>query len=253
MLDRLDRATDIGLEFLSHVGINWSPHPTSDDVDQEYAQISQRLGDRSIEELVDLPLMTDPDWRATIDVLVTSASPARFMDSNLSSLILGRIINLSLEHGHTDGSCFAYVYSDLGLNRSGFRFAKLGFDLMESRKLVRFKPKVYLGFALSSSWAKHLSVSHALLRRAFEAAREAGDLVYMGYALRTLLTNLIASGTSLVETESEAVRALEFARKAQFGLVFDIVSGQLALISDIAGSNVGFRLVQRQRIQRKQL
>ena len=253
VLDRLDRATDIGLEFLSHVGINWSPHPTSDDVDQEYAQISQRLGDRSIEELVDLPLMTDPDWRATIDVLVTSASPARFMDSNLSSLILGRIINLSLEHGHTDGSCFAYVYSDLGLNRSGFRFAKLGFDLMESRKLVRFKPKVYLGFALSSSWAKHLSVSHALLRRAFEAAREAGDLVYMGYALRTLLTNLIASGTSLVETESEAVRALEFARKAQFGLVFDIVSGQLALISDIAGSNVGFRLVQRQRIQRKQL
>ena len=235
VLDRLDRATDIGLEFLSHVGINWSPHPTSDDVDQEYAQISQRLGDRSIEELVDLPLMTDPDWRATIDVLVTSASPARFMDSNLSSLILGRIINLSLEHGHTDGSCFAYVYSDLGLNRSGFQFAKLGFDLMESRKLVRFKPKVYLGFALSSSWAKHLSVSHALLRRAFEAAREAGDLVYMGYALRTLLTNLIASGTSLVETESEAVRALEFARKAQFGLVFDIVSGQLALIRTLRG------------------
>ena len=47
----------------------------------------------------------------------------------------------------------------------------------------------------------------------------------MGYALRSLLTNLLASGTPLAETESEAERALEFARKARFGLVFDIVSG----------------------------
>ena len=237
VLDRLDRATDIGLEFLRHVGIHWSPHPTNDDVDEEYAQIWRRLDGRSIEQLVDLPLMTDPGWRATVDVLVTSASPARFMDSNLSGLILGRIINLSLEHGHTDGSCFAYVYSNLGFGdyRSGFRFAKLGFDLMESRKLFRFKPKVYLGFALSSSWVKHLTISHALLRGAFEAAREAGDVVYMGYALRSLLTNLIASGTSLAQTESEAERALEFARKAGFGLVFDIVSGQLALIRTLRG------------------
>jgi PAS domain S-box-containing protein len=241
VLDRLDRATDTGLEFLSQVGINWSPHPTSDDVQQEYAEIWQRLGDRSIEQLVDLPSMTDPGCRATVDVLVTFSSPAGFMDSNLNSLILGRIINLSLEHGHTDGSCFAYVYSNLALGacfgdyRSGFRFAKLGFDLMESRKLLRFKPRVYLGFALSNSWVKHLSASHTLLRHTFEAAREAGDVVFMGYALRTLLTNLIASGTPLAETESEAERAIEFARKARFGLVFDIVSGQLALIRTLRG------------------
>ena len=246
VLDRLDRATDVSIEFLSQVDIHWSPHPTSDDVDREYAQIWQRLGGRSNEELVHLPLMTDPGWRATVDVLVASASPARFMDSNLSSLILGRIINLSLKHGHTDGSCFAYVYSDLGVGahfgdyRSGFRFAKLGFDLMESHKLFRFKPRVYVGFALSSSWVKHLSANDALLRRAFEAAREAGDVVFMGYALRTLLTNLIARGAPLAETEGEAERALEFARKAQFGLVSDIVSGQLALIRTLRGRTTVF-------------
>ena len=215
-------------------------------MDREYAQIWQRLGGRSIEQLVDLPLMTDPGWRATVDVLVTFSSPAGFMDSNLNSLILARIINLSLEHGHTDGSCFGYVYSNLALGacfgdyRTGFQFAKLGFDLMESRKLFRFKPRVYLGFALSNSWVKHLSASHAVLRRAFEAAREAGDLVFMGYALRTLLTNLIAGGTPLAETESEAERALEFARKTRFGLVFDIVSGQLALIRTLRGRTAVF-------------
>ena len=241
VLDRLDRAADIGLEFLGHVGINWSPHPTRDDVDEEYALIWKRLGSRSIEQLIDLPSMTDPGWRATVDVLVTFSSPAGFLDSNLNSLILGRIINLSLEHGHTDGSCFAYVYSNLALGacfgdyRSGFRFARLGVDLMESRELFRFRARVYLGFALSNSWAKHLAVSHALLRRTFEAAREAGDIVFMGYALRTLLTNLIASGTPLAEVEGEALRALDFARKARFGLVLDIVSGQLALVRTLRG------------------
>ena len=33
VLDRLDSATDIGLEFLGHVGIYWSPHPTRGEVD----------------------------------------------------------------------------------------------------------------------------------------------------------------------------------------------------------------------------
>ena len=251
VLDRLDRAIDVGLEFLSHVGINWSPHPTGNDVDREYAQIWQRLGGRSIEQLVDLPSMTDPGWRATVDVLVTFSSPAGFMDSNLSSLILGRIINLSLEHGHTDGSCFGYVYSNLALGacfgdyRTGFRFAKLGFDLMESRKLFRFKPRVYLGFALSNSWVKHLSASHAVLRRAFEAAREAGDLVFMGYALRTLLTNLIAGGAPLAETESEAERALEFARKSAVWSRLRHCQRTTRPDPDIAGPHGGFRLVQR--------
>jgi hypothetical protein len=80
-------------------------------------------------------------------------------------------------------------------------------------------------------------INYGLLRRVFEAAREAGDLVYPGYALRTLLTNLIASGRPFAETESEADRALEFARKARFGLAFDIVSLQLALIRTLRGQS----------------
>ncbi|RXH24168.1 histidine kinase [Bradyrhizobium nanningense] len=241
ILDRLDAAVDVGLEFLAHVGIKWSPHPTNDELAQEYNRIWQQIGDRSIEQLVALPPMRDTAWAVTIDVLSTLASPALFSDTSLGCLVLGRIINLSLEHGYTDGSCFAYVYSNLAFGcrfgdyRSGYRFAKVGLDVMEQRKLFRFKPRVYLGFAIANSWIEPLSTSHALLRRAFDTARETGDLVYMGFALRTLVTNLLASGTPLAETQSEAERAFEFARKARFGLIFDIVGGQLALIRTLRG------------------
>jgi len=33
-----------------------------------------------------------------------------FTDENLLSLVICRMVNLSLEHGNSDGSCFAFVW-----------------------------------------------------------------------------------------------------------------------------------------------
>jgi signal transduction histidine kinase len=55
---------------------------------QEYDRLRQRLGSGSIEGLLDLPLMTDPDRRATMDMLTVLTSPALLTDSR--SLLLSR-------------------------------------------------------------------------------------------------------------------------------------------------------------------
>jgi serine/threonine protein kinase len=62
-LDKGDRAVEVSLRYLRRVGIDWSPHPTKDEVGREYERIWQQLGARSIEALVDLPPMTDPVCR----------------------------------------------------------------------------------------------------------------------------------------------------------------------------------------------
>ena len=49
------RAIAVGLDFLRRLGIHWSPHPTEEEVRQEYDRIWSQLGIRPIEELVDLP------------------------------------------------------------------------------------------------------------------------------------------------------------------------------------------------------
>ena len=56
-----DPAVEAGLEFLRQVGIDWSPHPTDDDVKNEYDALWARLGERPIEALIDLPPMSDPE------------------------------------------------------------------------------------------------------------------------------------------------------------------------------------------------
>src|SRR6202166_4552260 len=149
-LDRSDRAVEVGIEYLRRIGVQWSPHPSNEDVTQEYERIWKQLGSRSIEELIDLPRITDPDLCATLDVLTIVISPAMFTDEILRNLIGGRITNLSLEHGNSDGSCFAYVWLRMILGhhfgdyRAGFRFGRLGYELVEKRGLHRHQARAYV-------------------------------------------------------------------------------------------------------------
>src|SRR6185295_11020206 len=86
-LGRSDRAIEACLDYLRHLGIRWSAHPEREEVEREYARIWRQIGSRSIEELVDLPLMADPEWRATMDVLTAVLPPALFTDENLLCLV----------------------------------------------------------------------------------------------------------------------------------------------------------------------
>ncbi|XYI02261.1 AAA family ATPase [Sorangium sp. So ce1128] len=240
-LDRSDRGVEVCLEYLRRVGVKWSPHPTDEEVQAEYKQIWHQLGSRPIEELIDLPPATDPDCHATMDVLTWSQSPALFTDEKLVCLVIGRMANISLEHGNSDGSCLGYIWLGrvlgpcFGDYRAGFRFGKLGFDLFEKRGVVRCKARVYLSFALLIPWARHMRTGLDLLRRAFDAAQETGELTYACYTCNCLITRLLAQGDPLGEVQREAERALEFVRNAKFGLIVDIITGQLRLIRTLRG------------------
>src|SRR6202043_2452695 len=59
-LAQSSRAIAVGLDYLRHLGIEWSPHPTDEDVRREYDRIWSQLGSGSIEDMLELPLMTDP-------------------------------------------------------------------------------------------------------------------------------------------------------------------------------------------------
>src|SRR4029077_6126094 len=59
-LGRSDRAVEACLDYLRRIGIQWSAHPAKEEVQREYDRLWRQIGSRSIEDLVDLPLMTDP-------------------------------------------------------------------------------------------------------------------------------------------------------------------------------------------------
>jgi len=241
-LDQMDCGVEVCLEYLRRGGTDWSPHPTQDQAQREYDRIWSQLGSRSIESMVDLPLMTDPEALAELEVLTEIVTPAEFTDENLLLLVICRMVNLSLKHGNSDGSGFAYVYLGMiagerfGSYGIGVRFGQLGYDLVEKRGLRRFQARTYLSLAdLVIPWTKHVRTARDLIRRAFDTAERIGDLTFAAYSCFSLNANLLAAGDPLVETHREAENSLEFAQRTRFGLAVDTITAQLCLIRTLRG------------------
>ncbi|HMF60671.1 MAG TPA: GAF domain-containing protein, partial [Vicinamibacterales bacterium] len=242
-----DRAVEACLAYLRRIGVRWSAHPTEEEVRQEYERIWRQIGSRSIEELVDVPLMADPEWRATMDVLTAVLPPALFTDENLLCLVICRMANLSLEHGNSDAACVAYVSLGMllgprfGNYPAGFSFGKLGLDLVDLRGLRRFESRVCVMFGgRVSPWTQAVRTGLSLVWRAFEAASRLGDLTYAGLTRNVLIINVLFAGDPLGDVQREAEVGLDFARQFGFGHVIDYMSVNLGLIRTLRGLNPEF-------------
>ncbi|MBO4220836.1 AAA family ATPase [Bradyrhizobium neotropicale] len=241
-LDQGSRAIAVGLDYLRHLGIDWSPHPTEDEARCEYERIWSQLGSRTIESLVDLPLMGNAASLATLDVLTKLGPPAHYTDAKLRSMVICRAVNLSLESGNCDGSCYAYAVlgrlagPEFGDYQAGLRFGRLGYELVEQRGLKRFQARTYLNFGyLLMFWTRHVREGRDLLRRAFETANQIGDLTFAAYYHTHLNTYFLAAGDPLDNVQVEVERGLAFARDIQFGFASDSIAGQLGLIRTLRG------------------
>jgi PAS domain S-box-containing protein len=241
-LQRNDCAVEVSLDYLRRRGVDWSPHPTDAEARQEYERIWSLLGSRTIEQLIDLPSMTDPESIATLDVLYRVVPSALFTDKKLSALLSCKAITLNLEKGNSDGSCLAYVVfamiagREFGDYKVAFRFGQLGYELVEQRGLKRFQPATYflLG-GIVFPWTKHLRVCRNLVRRAFAVANEIGDLTFAVYSSAILIANLFAAGDPLPEVQRAAESGLAFAQRARFGSNVDMAAAHLGLIRTLRG------------------
>jgi signal transduction histidine kinase len=247
LLGRSDRGAEIFIEYQRGHGKDWSPHPTDDEVAQEYEQIWSLMGSRQIGELVELPLITDPDVLDVLDVFNEAVLTAQFTDENLLALVLCRIVNLSLEHGNSEASCFAYVSLGMvvgphfGNYEAGFQFGKLGYDVVEKHGLQRYQARVYMRFGnCVIPWRRHVKTGRDLVRRAFDAANRTGDLSFAAFSCHHLNTNLLATGDPLAEVQREAETGLAFAEKVRFGRLIDQIATQLAFIRTLRGLTMTF-------------
>jgi len=241
-LDRSDRAAEVFVEWLERDGTVWKGHPSRDDVMREYERIWELLAGRRIEDLFEMPLITDPDVLDTLDVFTEIVTPALLFDEHLSSLVVCRMVNLSLEYGNCDGSCFCYVWLGMFAGprfdnyKDGFRFAQLGYDLVEKRGLTRYQARTYMNIGCTvMPWAKHVGSGRDLIRRAFDAAYRVGDLTFASYSWDQLVTNFLAVGDPLAETQMECENGLAFAKRVQFGLCIELCGAMLGLIMSMRG------------------
>src|SRR5258708_12475603 len=149
--------------------------------------------------------MSDPSSVARVGVLTKVGACSVQTDANLFSLVICRAVNLSLEGGNCDGSCFAYVRLGMvagprfGDYHTGFRFGRLGRDLVEQHGLTRFQARTYMSFgSFVLPWTRHVRAGRDFLHRALQAANKMGDLHCAAYSGGHLAPNPLPAGGPLL-------------------------------------------------------
>ena len=234
------------LACLRLFGIDIPAHPTWEQVQAEYETVWETLNGRPIESLVDLPLMTDPELQAAMQMFSALTPPAYFTDFHLYCLQLCRMVKVSMQHGTSDASAHAYAFWGVLLGRvfrrygEGYRFAKLACDLVEKHGFIASQAKVYIQMAAVAVWTQPIATAIELTRTAFRAAIETGDLIYACYGICQSVTDLLLRNDPLDMVWRESEMALDFARKTKYGDAADVIGSQQRFIANMQGRTATF-------------
>jgi predicted ATPase/signal transduction histidine kinase/CheY-like chemotaxis protein len=240
------QAVASALTCLRLFGIDLPAHPTLEQVQAEYETVWQTLKGRPTESLIDLPLMTDPELQAAMQVLSVLGPPAYFTDFHSFCLIACRMVKIGMQHGISDASTLGFallgfisgpVFHRYG---EGCRFAKLACDLVEKHRFIANQPKVYHAMGTVAFWTQPIETAIDFMRAAIRTAIETGDLTFACYGMYQVVTGLLLRNDPLDAVWRESERALDFAREAKYGDAADIIRSQQRFIATMQGRTAAF-------------
>ena len=241
------QALGSALTCLHLFGVDLPAHPTWEQVQLEYETIWQNLDGRPIENLIDLPLMADPEMQAVTDMLSAMLPATYFTNLNLYYLLACRIVNVSMEYGVNGASANAYAFCGLNIvgsvfhrYRESFRFAKLAFDLVEKHGFLAYRAKVLLAMGMASFWLQPITTAIDFMRAAYRDAAETGDLIFVCFSVYQIVSGLFLRNDPLDAVWRESELALDFARQAKYGDVLDIIVSQQRFIANMQGRTASF-------------
>jgi PAS domain S-box-containing protein len=240
------QAVASGLACLRLFGIDLPEHPTWEQVLAEYETVWQSLDGRPIESLIDLPLMTDPELLAAIQVLSSLAPAAYHTDHCLACIRVCHMVKVSIEHGISDGS--ASAYGSLGTMLGpvfhrypeALRFAKLAGDLVEKHGFIASRGKVHFAMGRAAFWTQPIATAIDFMRTSLRGALETGELTLACYGMSNCIAGLLLRNDPLDAVWRESETALDFARESRYGDGVDVILSQQRFIANMQGRTAGF-------------
>lgn len=241
------QAVDNALTCLRVLGIDLPAHPTWEQVQNENEAVWQALDGRTIESLIDLPLMTDPELLSAMQIFLDLTPAAYLTDFHLSCLQMCRVVKLSMQYGVSGAATHAFGYwgTMLGpvFHRYGDaqRLAKLGCDLVEKHGFVAHRAHVHYAMGRVAWWTLPLATAINFMRSATSrAVVESGDLTLACYGRLQTVTGLLLRNDHLDTVWRESEMALDFAQKAKYRDAADIIGSQRRFIAIMQGRTDNF-------------
>ncbi|MEG4571050.1 GAF domain-containing protein, partial [Microcoleus sp. MON2_D6] len=181
-------AIAVGRDALRLLGIDLPSEPDKATIGKALQALASQLQDRQIEQLVDLPLMTNPQTRAAMQLLRMLCAPIFQAMPGLLPLVTSTMVSLSLSFGNAPASTVGYAMHGmvlcafLGKVETGYAFGKLALSLLDQFNVPELKSMILFVF---SCFIQHhqeaLWATVPTLKDGYRAGMETGDFLYAGY------------------------------------------------------------------------
>ncbi len=213
------RSVEIALEILANLGINIPPDPTTLEIQQVMSETRSLCEDKSMEELMNLPLMTDAEKQAALEILGLVIPPTTIAKPALFPFIVCQQVALSVEYGNSSFSAYAYVnygFMLCGLPniQLGYKFGQLALALLERFQTKELEAKVLGSFhAFIGAWKHHARETLAEFLKTYHSGLETGDVEFSSYATCWYSLHSFFLGIYLPELEREISIYSDFCRQ----------------------------------------
>jgi len=174
------------------------------------------LARRRIEDLINLPEMTDPAMIAAMRILMKIGTAAYISDPLLLPLIHIKRVMLALRYGNMPLSADVYVCVGIilcgvvGDIDSGCRFGELALRTFDHFGADEYKARLdmaYNGFI--RHWKEHLKNTLKPLKSGYQSGLETGDLEYAVICISFYFHHAYVQGRNLTDLKKEVASFIE--------------------------------------------
>ncbi|MEG3990995.1 AAA family ATPase [Microcoleus sp. S28C3] len=208
--NKLLEAVNTTLQVLKLLGVEFPSKVNLSDIEQALGETASILNGKRIEDLIDLPQMSDLYKLAAIRLLSSIFAAAYIAAPELVPLTVCKQVDLSVQYGNASVSPFAYANYGLllcgvvGDIDSGYQFGQLALNLLSKLNAQEIKAKtVVMVNIFIRPWKEHLRETLEPLVSAYSTGMETGDLQYAAFGLMLYSYFAYFSGKELTVLERE--------------------------------------------------
>ncbi len=217
---KLPEALNTSIEILKQLGVNISKKPTKTHVIINLLRVQAILFTRDLEDLKKLPEMSDPNALAAMRILMSAASSAYRRDFLMVTIMLLKMVQLSVRYGNSPFSPFGYsmyavfLLGVIGNINKGYKFGKFPIELITASKTKEYIPKINILFNLFiRHWKDPLKETIEPLFEGFHISLESGDLEFASYSLMYSCVHSLFCGKNLESVNKELGEYIEVIKK----------------------------------------
>ena len=204
-------AIAVAREALAQLGVELPTEVDEAKIGVALQNLNHQLSGRQLEELVDLPLMSNPTSVAAMQLLGVLFSAIYQGNPSLLPFLSITMVRLSLQFGNAPASMVGYaihgvvlctVFQDV---KTGYRFGEVALNLLDRFNLPELKSSVLLLFGLFIQHRQEAFLAVLpTLKAGYTAGIESGDFLNAGYNICLYINTKIFAGGELDTCEVEA-------------------------------------------------